>query len=154
LAKHVSSLFHRQFALEDKNYADLDRLLLQLQRTPMAKTTTTTSTVSSTGTNELPQNSTALLRSPVSQKSVVSDCNGSIGRNYTANKRAKQTQALKEFKPFQHHDKENNGDNLDDMAMGKQYNEPSSALPVPPTSPSFKRRRSTRIPQMMARLDC
>lgn len=144
LSKHVSSLFHRQFALEDKNYADLDRLLLQLQRKPLQS-----SDIVVSSNIDLPQNSTTLLRSPISQKSSISDCNGSIGRNYTANKRAKQTQALKEFKPFNMADKENAVENCG----GNVVQTPSSALPAPPTSPSFKRRRSTRIPQL-ARLDC
>lgn len=109
LDKHVRSIFHRQFALEDKNYHELDNLLLHLVREPL------------TCIVALPQQS-ELLRSPVSQKSTISSSNGSIGRNYTANKRAKQTMALKTFCP---NEREN------------------SSCQIIPTSPSFKRRRSS-----------
>jgi hypothetical protein len=148
LSKHVSSLFHRQFALEDKNYADLDRLLLQLQRPTLQQPKSAIE--SENNPNSTSENTVTLLRSPVSQKSTVSDCNGSIGRNYNANKRAKQTQALKDFKPHQNSlaavddNKENGvvvarGCNVDDEAGS------DSVMPAPPTSPSFKRRRSNRV---------
>jgi hypothetical protein len=129
LARHVVSIFHRQFALEDKNYSDLDTILGQLTRAPQANPQKPTMVAAPA--------QPYLLRSPVSQKSAV-ECggaNGSIGRNYTASKRAKQTEALKAFKPPE--DMPYGGDNKENV--------PSSAVPVP-TSPSCKRRRSTRIP--------
>ena len=142
LSKHVSSLFHRQFALEDKNYASLDRLLQQLSRDPITKPTV--------------MEPELLLRSPVSQKSTNGLCAPDLGnnisnnsnqqlpqsqRNYTASKRAKQTQALRAFKPQMQND-ENTFEQV-----------PSSAIP---SSPSCKRRRSTRVQELLPipQLEC
>jgi hypothetical protein len=121
LSKHISSLFHRQFALEDKNYAELDKLLGVLMREPTVKVVLEEEVDTSS--------SKALLRSPISQKST--DCAASsAGRNYTASKRAKQTMALKQFKP----------QNNDDADADKENNNWDV-----PTSPSCKRHRSNRL---------
>lgn len=129
LEKHVRSIFHRQYALEDENYRCVDELLVFTGRSSVVPPWECTACPDGDAVREDVLDSSkaakgrdAMPLSPVSNTSSIV----TASRRYTANKRVKQNAAIKTLNLHT-----SIGDAEPDLSGG--------------SSPSLKRRRSERV---------
>ena len=116
LEKHVKSMVHRQYALQEENYKAIDGLLMFMDR-PMIQSSW-----------EMSNDQIPAIRSPLSPVSTSSTnlAASAVARNYTSSKRLKQNLALK------HLNLRTSADITETECAGA-------------SSPSLKRRRSHRV---------
>lgn len=140
LEKHIRSIGHRQYALQDSNYSAIDSLLAFMERPKLNAVNDKNNSQQQPGFFAMPMSPVSSNNNcnaaAINEKRAVQDDrhqNVPPRTNYTLKKRASQNEAIKHLNL---HTSIDPGDNSDDEVG----NEEASVVPLN-SSPSFKLRR-------------